>query len=91
VIPFFNLYQMFEISGKNGWMMLLLFVPVVNIVIIFMLSVWLAKAFGRSGAFGVFMLALLSPIGYLMLGFGSSTYQLGGASEAPTPTPVPTI
>jgi hypothetical protein len=54
-------------------------------------SIDVAKAFGKSAAFGVIGLWLFSIIGYLMLGFGDATYQ--GASTAPaapaSPTPPP--
>jgi hypothetical protein len=38
----------------------------------------LAKSFGKSEVFGIFGLFFFAPIGYLMLGFGKSTYK--GAS-----------
>ena len=32
IIPFYNLYVLFEIAGMNGWLFLLLCLPIVNIV-----------------------------------------------------------
>ncbi|MEZ4508199.1 MAG: DUF5684 domain-containing protein [Eubacteriales bacterium] len=37
----------------NGWMFLLMLIPVVNIVIAIIAMVKLAKAFGKSGGFAV--------------------------------------
>ena len=44
------------------------------IVLAFWKNIRLAKAFGKSAAFGVFLLTLLPFIGYPMLGFGKAEY-----------------
>lgn len=74
LVPFYNEYVLFEIAGYDGWMFLLLLVPFVNIVFYFLLGINIAKKFGRSTAFGVFLLVLF-PIGYLMLGFNKDEYN----------------
>lgn len=74
LVPFYNLYILMKIAGKPGWWLVLYLIPIVNIVIAVMVAINLAKAFGRSTAFGVVMLFLLSGIGYLILGFGSARY-----------------
>src|SRR5574344_3137400 len=51
IVPFYNLYVLFEIAGMNGWMFLLLLVPIANIVFLIILYINLAKAFGKSGGF----------------------------------------
>lgn len=73
IIPFYNMYTQFEIAGMNGWMFLLLFVPIVNVVIAIMLYVNLAKAFGKSTGFAI-GLVFLNFIFTLILGFGSAEY-----------------
>lgn len=73
IIPFLNIYDMFEIAGMNGWMFLLLLIPVVNIVIMIMLYINLAKAFGKSGGFAVGLI-LLTFIFTLILAFGDAEY-----------------
>ncbi len=80
LIPLYNTYILLKIGGKPGWWLLLFLVPLVNIVMFFLLSIAVAKAFGRSAAFGVVLLCLLGGIGYLILGFGSSQYQRQPAS-----------
>ncbi len=73
IVPFYNLYVQFQIAGMNGWMFLLLLVPIVNIVVAIMLYVNLAKAFGKSGGFAVGLI-FLNFIFMLILAFGSAEY-----------------
>ncbi len=53
IVPFYNSYTLFRIAGRNGWGFLLMLVPIVNVVVAVMLSLDLAKHFGKSSAFGV--------------------------------------
>lgn len=73
IVPFYNLYCMFDITFGKGWMFLLLFVPVVGLVFAVMLWFKLAKAFGKGIGFG-FGLLFLSPIFICILGFGNAEY-----------------
>lgn len=73
IVPFYNMYTLFEVAGMNGWMFLLLLVPIVNIVMAIMVYINLAKAFGQSGAFAVGLI-LLNPIFSLILAFGKAQY-----------------
>lgn len=74
LIPFYNMYLIFRIAGRNGWWFLALFVPFVNIVVYIMLALDLAKHFGKSNVFGIFGLFLFPYVGYTMLGFGEAKY-----------------
>ena len=74
LIPFYNTYLLFRIAGRNGWWFLALLIPFVNIIVMLILSIDLAKHFGKSTAFGVVGLWIFSVIGYLILGFDKSTY-----------------
>jgi hypothetical protein len=74
IIPFFNLYHLIKIAGKPGWTLILFFLPIVNIIYAIIVSVGVAKAFGKGTGFGI-GLALLSFIFYPILAFGSATYQ----------------
>lgn len=74
LIPFYNYYVLFQIAGRNGLWFLLLFVPIANIIAIVVLSLDLARSFGKSPVFGIVGLLLFPYIGYLMLGFDKSTY-----------------
>jgi hypothetical protein len=74
IIPIYNIYILMKIAGKPGWWVILYCIPLVNIVIGIIVAIEIAKAFGRSAAFGVFLLFFLSIIGYLIIGFGNDRY-----------------
>jgi len=80
IVPIYNYYILTQIAGRPGWWTLLLLIPFVNIVIMLLLAIDIAKSFGQSPVFGVVMLFLLSAIGYLVLGFGK--YQYVGPAAA---------
>ena len=73
IVPIYNTLIQLRIIGRPWWWLLLLFVPLVNIVILFIVSIDLAKSFGKGTGFGV-GLVFLSFIFYPILGFGSATY-----------------
>jgi hypothetical protein len=79
IIPFYNVYILLKIVGKPGWWLLLFLIPIVNIVIAIIVSLEIAKVFGKGAGFGI-GLALLGCVFYPILGFGSATYQ-GSASK----------
>lgn len=74
IVPIYNMYVTFQVAGMNGWMFLLLFVPLVNIVVQIMLCLNLAKAFGKSTGFGIGLI-FLNPIFLLILAFGNAEYS----------------
>ena len=63
-----------KLVGRPSWWVVLLYIPLVNIVILAILSVDIAKSYGKSTGFGI-GLWLLAPIFYPILGFGDSTYR----------------
>lgn len=74
IIPIYNLIVMLQIVGRPWWWILLLLIPVVSLVIAIIISIDMAKSFGKGAGFGI-GLALLGFIFYPILGFGSATYQ----------------
>lgn len=75
IIPILNLLGMVKIVHRPWWWLLLLLIPVANIVVFAILMNDLSKAFGRG--FGTtLLLFFLTPIGYLLLGFGDDAYAL---------------
>jgi hypothetical protein len=83
LIPYYNMYVILKMVGKPGWWLLLYVIPLVNLIIMFVVAVALAKAFNKGTLFGV-----LAPIGYIILGFGKAVYA--GTQPAPsTPTLTP--
>jgi hypothetical protein len=75
IIPFYNVYTLMKVAGRPGWWLILYIIPIVNIVIAIIVSLDVARRFGKSGGFGVVGLWLFPFVGYLMLGFGSAVYH----------------
>lgn len=74
IIPIYNFYVMLKIAGRPAWWLVLFLIPIVNFVIPFIVSIDIAKSFGKGVGFGL-GLALLSFIFYPLLGFGDDQYQ----------------
>ena len=81
IIPIYNIYGILKVAGRPGWWLILYFIPLVNLITHLIVSVDVAKAFGKSDIFGIVGLWLFSAIGYLMLGFGDATYKGAGPSK----------
>ncbi|MBW4060984.1 hypothetical protein HJC99_00175 [Candidatus Saccharibacteria bacterium] len=87
IIPIYNTYILLEIVGRPAWsLLILLFIPFVNLVLFIILALDLAKSFGKSAVFGVFGLIIFPYIGSLILGFGPAIYQ-GPCAGVPSNTP----
>ena len=73
LVPIYNTYVLFEITWGKGILFLLMFVPIANFVVSIITIVKLAKVFGK-GVGTILLLLFLSPVGYVMLAFGSAEY-----------------
>ena len=76
LIPFYDTYVMFKIAFGNGWLFLLLLVPIVNIYFAIAISFKLAKAYGQGTGFG-FGLLLLGAIFEAIIAFDNSIEYVG--------------
>lgn len=74
IIPIYNIVLLLEIVGKPIWWLLLLFIPCVNVVILLILFLELAKCFGKGAGFGI-GLWLLGFIFFPLLGFSDAKYR----------------
>jgi hypothetical protein len=74
IVPIYNVIVMLQIAGKPGWWILLLLIPIVQIVIGIMVTISLAKNFGKEVGFAIGMI-LLPIIFYPILAFGSAKYE----------------
>jgi hypothetical protein len=74
IVPVYNMIVLSKIAGKEMWWGLLTLVPCVGIVAFIMISIDVARKFGKDTGFGV-GLGLLAPIFYPILGFGSAQYN----------------
>ena len=73
IVPFYNIYKLFDIVYGSGWKCFLLLVPGLNIVLGILFCFRLAQAYGKGILHG-FILLFAAPIGILMLAFGSARY-----------------
>lgn len=81
IIPFYNTIVTLRVAGKPWWWLLLMFVPVVNVVVAVVLSLSLAKSFGKGTGFGV--LTFFFPIICIpILGFGGARYAGPGGQPS---------
>ncbi len=74
IIPIYNVIVLLEIAGKPLWWLILLFVPLVNLIIVLLVTLDVAKAFGKGVGFGL-GLVFLPFVFYPILGFGDAEYQ----------------
>jgi len=73
VVPFYNTYCLFEMSFGTGWLFLLGFIPCVGQIMMIIMWIKLAQAFGKGAGFGIGILFL--PVIFLpMLGFGDAQF-----------------
>ncbi|HAJ96110.1 MAG TPA: signal peptidase I [Actinobacteria bacterium] len=81
LIPIYNIIVLLEVARQPLWMIILLFIPVANIIVFIIVSIELAKNFGKSGGFAAGLI-LLSIIFYPLLAFGSAEYQDAAPASA---------
>jgi hypothetical protein len=73
IVPIYNLIVWLDIVGKPTWWIILLLLPIVNLVIIIMITHQMSVVFGQ-GIGTTLLLIFLPFIGYPMLAFGSAQY-----------------
>ena len=73
LVPIYNAIVFLRIAGKPWWWLLLLLIPLVNLVIMIMVTISFAKAFGKDVGYAI-SLIFLGFVFYPMLAFGDSTY-----------------
>lgn len=90
IIPIYNVYIWCKIVGRPWWWIILMLIPLVNFIILIILSIDMAKSFGKGVGFGL-GLAFLGIIFLPILGFGSAQYQgpAAGTSGAGPAIPRP--
>ena len=73
IIPIYNLFILLKIVGKPWWWLLGMLIPFVNFIVLIIVTIALAKAFGKGVGFAIGMF-FLGIIFYPILAFGSATY-----------------
>ena len=79
IIPIYNLFVLSEIAGKPAWWGILLCIPGLGFIFFIIVSIALAKKFGKDTLYGL-GLAFLGIIFFPILGFGSATYDPNAAT-----------
>jgi len=74
LIPIYNTIVMLEIARRPIWWLILLFIPIVGAIVSIIITIDIAKAFGKGAGFGL-GLVFLPMIFYPVLGFGKSQYS----------------
>ncbi len=75
IIPFYNIIVLLEIVGKPWWwLLLMIFLPFINIIFAIWATNLLAKSFGQGVGFTLGLI-FLPFIFYPILGFGGAKYQ----------------
>ncbi|RJQ47703.1 MAG: signal peptidase I [Gaiellales bacterium] len=74
IIPIYNVYLLLMIAGRPAWWLILMLVPVVNIVVELIVSIDIAKNFGKGTGFGL-GLFFLGAIFFPILAFGDAVYE----------------
>jgi hypothetical protein len=81
IIPIYNVYLMIKISDNDWWWLILFFIPIIQFIAVFKISIDVAKQFGQGLGFGL-GLAILSFIFWPLLGFGDYQHQGGSGGAA---------
>ena len=81
IIPIYNIIILLKIVGRPWWWLLLLCIPLVNLVVLLIVSNDLSKSFDHGIGFTLGLI-FLSFIFYLILGFGSSRYVGPAAAKS---------
>lgn len=86
LIPVYNYMVFAEIVGRPNWVGLLMLVPLLQIYVIVILMLDLAKSFGKDVVFGV-MLILFSILAMAFLAFDKNSKYVGPVSTGKTIEP----
>lgn len=81
-VPLYNIIVLLRISGLSPWLVLLAFIPVVNIVLVVLLAINVAKVFGK-GAGTAVLIFFFSVIMYFVLSYGPARYLGREAARYP--------
>ncbi len=74
IIPIWNIVVLLRIVGRPVWWIILMLIPIVNLIVWVVVSIDLAKSFGKGIGFGIgifFLGFIFLPI----LAFGDARYQ----------------
>lgn len=88
LVPIYNVVVLLQIAQRPAWWFLLLLIPGVNVVVAIVLSLDIAKVFGKGVGFG-WGLAFLGFVFYPILGFGDAAYLPTAVHDPADPSSPP--
>ncbi len=88
LIPIYNLVLMLQVAQRPVWWLILFLIPGVNVIAMIVVSVDIAKAFGKGTGFGC-GLAFLGFVFYPILGFGNAVYLPTAVHDPSDPSSPP--
>jgi hypothetical protein len=74
LVPIYNIIVLLEIAGKPTWWVVLFLIPFVNFIALILVSIAVAKNFGKGTGFGL-GIAFLGIIFMPMLAWGDAQYN----------------
>jgi hypothetical protein len=74
LIPIFNVYLMVKVAGRPWWWLILMFIPLVNVVVGIIVTLDIARNFGKGIGYALGMI-FLGIIFYPLLGYGDARYS----------------
>ncbi len=78
LVPIYNAYLMTKIAQRPAWWLILMLIPFVGLIVHVVMSIDIARHFGKGTGFGVGLACLIF---YPILGFGSAQYGDGHDSH----------
>jgi hypothetical protein len=80
IVPIYNFIVMLKVAGKPLWWIVLFLIPFANIIALILVTIALAKNFGKGVGFAIGLI-VLGFIFFPILGFGDAKY-IGQAQQA---------
>lgn len=74
IVPIYNIIVLLDIAGKPWWWILLCLIPIVNIIVLIIVYIDLAKNFGKGVGFALGLI-FLPIIFFPILAWGDAQYQ----------------
>ncbi|WP_125099555.1 DUF5684 domain-containing protein [Leucobacter chromiireducens] len=75
LIPIVNLFILVKVAGYSAWMTLLFIVPIVGFIFSIFVALRMGERFGKGAVFAIFLLWILNPLGYFIIGLGRAQYR----------------
>lgn len=73
IVPIYNIYVLTQIVGRPGWWLILFLIPCVNLIVMIMVTLDLARVFGKDTGFAIGMI-VIPFVFYPILAFGDAEY-----------------